>query len=114
MRSGVTGRRMVSLGGGVILYLAQEGRGLALANKMRTYRLQDGGLDIFDANTTLDFDDDERDYGVAARMLQILNCSRILLLTNIPPSWMVSHRLALRSLAASRWRRRSILTTSAI
>jgi GTP cyclohydrolase II len=76
--------RMESLGGGVILYLAQEGRGLGLANKMRTYRLQDGGLDTFDANTTLGFDDDERDYGVAARMLKILNCSRILLLTNNP------------------------------
>ena len=76
--------RMESLGGGVILYLAQEGRGLGLANKMRTYRLQDGGLDTFDANTTLGFDDDERDYGVAARMLQILNCSRIRLLTNNP------------------------------
>jgi GTP cyclohydrolase II len=73
-----------SLGGGVILYLAQEGRGLGLANKMRTYRLQDGGLDTLDANTTLGFDDDERDYGIAARMLQILNCSRIRLLTNNP------------------------------
>jgi GTP cyclohydrolase II len=76
--------RMESLGGGVILYLAQEGRGLGLANKMRAYRLQDGGLDTFDANTTLGFDDDERDYGIAARMLKILNCSRILLLTNNP------------------------------
>ena len=76
--------RVESLGGGVILYLAQEGRGLGLANKMRTYRLQDAGLDTFDANITLGFDDDERDYGVAARMLQILNCSRILLLTNNP------------------------------
>jgi GTP cyclohydrolase II len=51
---------------------------------MRTYRLQDGGLDTFDANATLGFDDDERDYGIAARMLQILSCSRILLLTNNP------------------------------
>jgi GTP cyclohydrolase II len=51
---------------------------------MRTYRLQDGGLDTFDANTTLGFDDDERDYGIAARMLQIMNCSRISLLTNNP------------------------------
>jgi GTP cyclohydrolase II len=72
------------LGGGVILYLAQEGRGLGLANKMRTYKLQDAGLDTFDANTTLGFDDDERDYGIAARMLQILNCTRIVLLTNNP------------------------------
>jgi GTP cyclohydrolase II len=76
--------RLESLGGGIILYLAQEGRGLGLANKMRAYRLQDSGLDTFDANTTLGFDDDERDYGVAALMLRRLNCSRILLLTNNP------------------------------
>ena len=72
------------LGGGVILYLAQEGRGLGLANKMRTYQLQDDGLDTFDANATLGFDDDERDYGIAARMLRMLNCTRIVLLTNNP------------------------------
>jgi GTP cyclohydrolase II len=72
------------LGGGVILYLAQEGRGLGLANKMRTYQLQDDGLDTLDANTTLGFDDDERDYGIAARMLRMLNCTRIVLLTNNP------------------------------
>ena len=76
--------RLEGLGGGVILYLAQEGRGLGLANKMRTYQLQDDGLDTFDANTTLGFDDDERDYGVAARMLRMLNCTRIVLLTNNP------------------------------
>jgi len=76
--------RVEGHGGGVILYLAQEGRGLGLANKMRTYRLQDGGLDTFDANTTLGFDDDERDYGIAARMLHMLGCARILLLTNNP------------------------------
>ena len=72
------------LGGGVILYLAQEGRGLGLANKMRTYQLQDEGLDTFDANTTLGFDDDERDYSIAAHMLGMLNCTRIVLLTNNP------------------------------
>ncbi len=76
--------RLEGLGGGVILYLAQEGRGLGLANKMRTYQLQDDGLDTFDANTTLGFDDDERDYGVAARMLRMLSCTRIVLLTNNP------------------------------
>ena len=76
--------RLEELGGGVILYLAQEGRGLGLANKMRTYRLQDDGLDTIDANTTLGFDDDEREYGVAARMLRMLNCTRIVLLTNNP------------------------------
>jgi GTP cyclohydrolase II len=70
--------------GGIILYLDQEGRGLGLANKMRAYQLQDAGLDTLDANTALGFDDDERDYGVAARMLQMLGCKEVLLLTNNP------------------------------
>jgi GTP cyclohydrolase II len=76
--------RLEDLGGGIILYLAQEGRGLGLANKMRTYQMQDDGLDTIDANTTLGFDDDERDYGIAARMLQMLDCTRVVLLTNNP------------------------------
>jgi GTP cyclohydrolase II len=76
--------RLEDEGGGVVLYLAQEGRGLGLANKMRTYKMQEGGLDTVDANTTLGFDDDERDYGIAARMLQMLKCSRVVLLTNNP------------------------------
>jgi GTP cyclohydrolase II len=49
---------------------------------MRTYLLQDDGLDTFDANTTLAFDNDERNYGIAARMLRILNCTRTVLLAN--------------------------------
>jgi GTP cyclohydrolase II len=76
--------RLESLGGGVILYLAQEGRGIGLANKMRAYRLQDAGLDTRDANTMLGFEDDERDYGIAAMMLRTLNCTQIILLTNNP------------------------------
>jgi len=76
--------RLQEAGGGIILYLAQEGRGLGLANKMRTYKLQAAGLDTVDANTTLGFDDDERDYGVAARMLQMLGATRVVLLTNNP------------------------------
>jgi GTP cyclohydrolase II len=76
--------RLEGLGGGIILYLAQEGRGIGLANKMRAYRLQDGGLDTRDANTTLGFEDDERDYGVAAHMLRTLNHTRVVLLTNNP------------------------------
>jgi GTP cyclohydrolase II len=71
-------------GGGIVLYLAQEGRGLGLINKMRAYALQDAGLDTVDANTTLGFDDDERDYDIAARMLEILGCKDVLLLTNNP------------------------------
>src|SRR5215467_2324809 len=64
--------------------LEQEGRGLGLANKIRAYQLQDAGLDTVDANTVLGFDDDERDYGVAVRMLQLLGCTRVRLLTNNP------------------------------
>src|SRR5215475_11521446 len=71
-------------GGGIVLYLEQEGRGLGLANKMRAYMLQDCGLDTMDANLMLGFDDDERNYGVAARMLKMIGVSRVQLLTNNP------------------------------
>jgi GTP cyclohydrolase II len=71
-------------GGGIVLYLEQEGRGLGLANKMRAYMLQDGGLDTMDANMMLGYDDDERHYGVAARMLKMIGVSRVQLLTNNP------------------------------
>ena len=77
-------KRLEEIGGGIVLYLPQEGRGLGLANKMRTYQMQDDGLDTVDANTTLGFDDDERDYGIAARMLQMLKCNHVVLLTNNP------------------------------
>ena len=76
--------RLDEEGGGIILYLRQEGRGLGLANKMRAYQLQDDGLDTLDANATLGFDDDERDYGIAVRMLELLGCKRVMLLTNNP------------------------------
>jgi GTP cyclohydrolase II len=71
-------------GGGIVLYLEQEGRGLGLANKIRTYQLQDGGLDTVDANSVIGFDDDERDYGIAVRMLQMLGCTQVRLMTNNP------------------------------
>jgi GTP cyclohydrolase II len=71
-------------GGGIVLYLEQEGRGLGLANKMRAYMLQDCGLDTMDANMMLGFDDDERNYAVAARMLKMIGVKRIQLLTNNP------------------------------
>lgn len=76
--------RLEEYGAGIILYLPQEGRGLGLANKMRTYQMQDEGLDTIDANTTLGFDEDERDYGAAARMLQLLDCKSVILMTNNP------------------------------
>lgn len=77
-------KQLAATGGGVILYLEQEGRGVGLANKMRAYELQDEGLDTVDANITLGFDDDERDYGVAGRMLDLIGCTRIKLMTNNP------------------------------
>lgn len=75
---------LVTLGGGILLYLTQEGCGIGLANKMRAYRLQDQGLDTIDANTTLGFEEDERSYEVAARMLAMVGVRRIALLTNNP------------------------------
>ena len=77
-------KQLAQHGGGTILYLEQEGRGLGLANKIRAYALQESGLDTVDANTVLGFEDDERDYGIAVRMLQMLGCTRVRLLTNNP------------------------------
>jgi GTP cyclohydrolase II len=76
--------QLSEVGGGVVLYLEQEGRGLGLANKMRAYAFQDDGLDTVDANMMLGFDDDERHYGVAARMLKMIGVARVVLFTNNP------------------------------
>jgi GTP cyclohydrolase II len=71
-------------GSGVLLYLAQEGRGIGLVNKLRAYTLQDRGADTLDANEQLGFDADERIYLPAAEMLHLLGFSRVRLLTNNP------------------------------
>ncbi len=71
-------------GGGVLLYLQQEGRGIGLLNKLRAYALQDQGFDTVDANTRLGFEPDERDFGLAATMLRQLGIAAVELLTNNP------------------------------
>ena len=71
-------------GSGVLLYLAQEGRGIGMANKLRAYSLQDEGFDTVDANHRLGFEDDERDFKVAALMLRSLGFSAVRVLTNNP------------------------------
>jgi GTP cyclohydrolase II len=75
-------RRMVSEKAGVLLYLAQEGRGIGLVNKLRAYALQDQGLDTVDANQALGWGADERSFLVAATMLEQLGIHSVRLLTN--------------------------------
>src|ERR671912_375714 len=71
-------------GSGVLLYLAQEGRGIGLVNKLRAYELQDEGFDTIDANEQLGFDADERIYAPAATMLSRMGIKRVRLMTNNP------------------------------
>jgi GTP cyclohydrolase II len=75
---------MAEVGGGVLLYLNQEGRGIGLANKMRAYALQERGLDTVEANHHLGFEDDERDFRIGAALLARLGISEVRLMTNNP------------------------------
>jgi GTP cyclohydrolase II len=83
-------------GSGVLLYLAQEGRGIGLVNKLRAYRLQDAGFDTLDANEQLGFDADERVYLPAAEMLRQLGYGIVRLLTNNPEKVAALERYGIR------------------
>lgn len=71
-------------GCGILLYLHQEGRGIGIANKLRAYQLQERGVDTYDANLMLGFAEDERDFSIAAAILNVLKVDSIRLLTNNP------------------------------
>ncbi len=73
-----------SIAGGYVLYLRQEGRGIGLYNKLDAYALQDSGLDTYEANNAVGFEDDQRDYTAAAEMLTAVGVREVDLLTNNP------------------------------
>ncbi len=82
LRGGVAA--IAAAGGGILLYLTQEGRGIGIAGKLRAYALQDRGLDTLDANRHLGFEADERNFTLAAEMLRDLGVGAVRLMTNNP------------------------------
>ena len=77
-------KKVEAEGKGVILYMQQEGRGIGLINKLKTYKLQESGMDTVEANLHLGFNMDNRDYGVGAQILNDLGVTKMKLMTNNP------------------------------
>lgn len=71
-------------GQGLLVYMQQEGRGIGLLNKLKAYKLQEEGLDTYEANEKLGFKMDERDYGIGAQILRKLNVTKLRLMSNNP------------------------------
>ncbi len=77
-------QKIGEIGEGVLIYLRQEGRGIGLADKLRAYNLQDMGYDTVDANLLLGHEPDERDFSIAAYIIQALKIKSVRLMTNNP------------------------------
>ncbi|WP_342360475.1 GTP cyclohydrolase II RibA [Terrarubrum flagellatum] len=90
-----TAQGMARDGGGVILYLDQEGRGNGIANKMRAYKLQSQGFDTYDADEVLGFEADQRRFDFAAEMLRQLGVAHVRIMTNNPQKIVALQRAGL-------------------
>lgn len=77
-------KRINDEGKGMLLYMQQEGRGIGLLAKLKAYKLQEEGMDTYEANEKLGFDMDQRDYGVGAQILRDMNVTKLKLLSNNP------------------------------